>query len=214
MRKLPILLIFALALGAFAQDSVNTKIPNVAVLDVEGSLNTFSREDLAAITARFETELAKTNQVRLLERRNMDLILQEQGFQQSGACNSAECQVQMGQLLGVDRIITGSISKMKNLYTLNLKMVDVENGQNLRSYALDIRGGLDVVLRGGCYEMAQVFAGLKQPKEGHQVLSEERRIWPWVLGSSLAIGGLAVAVLVLLQDDGKPSDNTVNADIQ
>lgn len=177
-------------------------LPNVAVLDITGNFKDFSREDLSAIAGRFETELSKTGKMQILERRSMDLILQEQGFQQSGACNSSECQVQMGQLLGVDRIITGTLTKVDKLYTLNLKMVDVGSGQNSLSHALDIRGSLEDVMRGGCYEMAQIFAGLKKPTDSHTVLTAEKgSVWPWIIGGTAVVAGAVVAVVVLTQDD-------------
>jgi len=192
---------------AFAQTD-QSAIRNVAVLDISGSFKDFTREDLSAIASRFETELQKTGKVQVLERRNMDLILQEQGFQQSGACNTSECQVEVGQLLGVDRIITGSITKVDKLYTLNMKMVDVGSGQNQMSHALDIRGSLEDVLRGGCYEMAQIFAGLKQPEDSHTVLTAEgSSVWPWIAGG-VGLVAAGVATYVILTQGGSESDDT------
>jgi hypothetical protein len=165
---------------------------NVAVLDISGSFKDFSREDLSAVASRFETELAKTAQVNVLERRKMDLILQEQDFQQSTECKSSECQVKAGQLLGVDRIITGTLSKVDKLYTLNLKMIQVESGVIVLSYALDIHGDMEALFRGGCFEMAQIFSGLKKPANNHGVLTMEKPSkWPWIVGGLgvLAIGG-------------------------
>lgn len=193
---------------AFAQSPA--PVANVAVLDISGNFKDFSREDLSAVAGRFETELAKTSRMQVLERRNMDLILQEQGFQQSGACNSSECQVQVGQLLGVDHIITGSLTKVGSLYTLNLKMVDVGSGQNTLSHALDIRGSLEDVLRGGCYEMAQIFAGLKKPNDSHTVLTAEKSsVWPWIVGGVALVAGAVVTVVVLTQDDSATDKKAV-----
>ena len=183
--------------------SLSSAVSNIAVLDITGSFKYFTRDDLAAITSRFETELMKTEKVKVLERRNMDMILQEQGFQQSGACNTSECQVQVGQLLGVDRIITGSLTKADKLYTMNLKMVDVGNGQNIMSHALDIRGSMEDLMRGGCFEMAQIFAGLKKPSNDHSVLtSEKASLWPWIVGGVAVIAG-AVTTVVIITQSGK-----------
>ena len=164
-----------LSSGSSASSGVkHAQVLHVAVLAIAGSTKDFSKEELDAVTSRFETELMNTGKLIVLERRNMDMILQEQGFQQTGACNSSECQVQVGQLLGVDRIITGSITKVEKLYTVNLKMVNVENGQNEMSQAIDIRGTMEDVMRGGCYELAQIFSGLKKPTSEHSVLTAEK----------------------------------------
>jgi TolB-like protein len=187
--------------GSDSAVTMSSKL-NVAVLDITGSGSDFSKEDLLAITSRFETELMRTGAVQVLERRNMDMILQEQGFQQSGACNTSECQIEVGQLLGVDRIITGSINKVDRLYTINLRMVHVGTGQNELSHALDIRGTMEDVLRGGCYEMAQIFAGLKEPTESHTVLTAEKSsIWPWVLGGVGVATAVITTVIITSQED-------------
>jgi TolB-like protein len=170
---------------------------NVAVLDFEGSLKDFTREELMAITNRFETEMMKAGVYQVLERRNMDYILQEQGFQQTGACNTSECQVEIGQLLGVELIVNGSVSKVGDVISLNLKMVDVGSGKNQMSHALDIRGDMQSVLRGGCYEMAQIFSGKKQPTDSHTVLAEESALWPWIVGGvAVLTGGVLTAVVL------------------
>ena len=56
-------------------------------------------EQLNFITGKFAGELMNTQVFHMLDRGQMDYILKEQGFQQTGTCNSSECQVQMGQLL-------------------------------------------------------------------------------------------------------------------
>ena len=179
-------------------------LPNVAVLDFDGSKDVFKKEELQAITTRFETELMKLGVFQVLERRNMDDILKEQGFQQSGACNTSECQVQIGQLLGVERIINGTVTKVKDVITLNVKMVDVGSGKNLMSHALDIQGDLDLVLRGGCYEMAQIIGGKKKPDDSHTVLTAQKAsIWPWVIGGVVVVGGGAATYLILNKKTAK-----------
>jgi TolB-like protein len=193
---LKIIIVFV-SVPLFAQNKVN-----VAVLDLEGDKKEFSREDLMAVTSRFETELMKTGVFQILERRNMDVILQEQGFQQSGACNTSECQVEIGQLLGVEQIISGSITKMGNIITLNVKMVDVGSGQNKISHALDIKGDLELLMRGGCYEMAAIISGKKQPDKDHTVLTAEKSsVWPWIVGGVAITAGVVITIILLDKDD-------------
>ena len=182
---------------------------NVAVLDLTGNPQEFSADELRTVTSRFETELMKLDVYQVLERRDMSLILQEQDFQGSDLCNTSECQVQLGQLLGVERILSGSVSKVGNLITLNVKMVDVGSGRNLLSHALDIRGNMETVLRGGCFELAQIFAGKKKPSNDHTVLAAERPLWPWIAGATALVAGGVVAVLVLTADE-EPSSYDVN----
>jgi hypothetical protein len=58
----------------------------------------------------------------------MESILQEQGFQLSG-CTSTECAVEAGKLLGVEKMVTGSVGKIGDLYNINIRLFDVGTGQ-------------------------------------------------------------------------------------
>ena len=42
----------------------------------------------------------------------MDDLLKEQGFQQTGSCDSDACIVQAGRILGVPGIIVGSVGRV------------------------------------------------------------------------------------------------------
>ena len=195
----------------FASTAKHDRKSNVAILEFTGSFKVFTREDIHAITNRFETELMKTDSFTVLERRNMDAILQEQGFQQTGACSSSECQVKVGQLLGVDRIITGEVSKVGDIVSMNLKMVDVEKGNNVLSHALDIKGSMQDVLHGGCYEMAQIFSGRQKPNGERSILTVEKSsVWPWIVGGLGVVAIGAGTYVVLNKDSSKRADYTVN----
>ena len=64
--------------------------------------------DAAVVSEQLRVELTKNSSIRLVERGQMHEILKEQGFQQSGCTNDA-CAVEVGQLLGVKRMIVGSV---------------------------------------------------------------------------------------------------------
>ena len=83
--------------------------PTVAILDFEGQ--GVSQAEVKTLSERMRTEIGKTNAVRLIERKAVDKIMQEQGLQQSG-CTTDECAAEVGQLLGVQFMISGSIGKM------------------------------------------------------------------------------------------------------
>jgi len=183
---------------------------NVAVLPFTGNSDV-KPDELAAITSRFESELMSQGTFRVLERRNVDAILREQGFQQSGMCNTSDCQVEVGQMLGVERIITGEVTRMDKLWSLTLRMVDVGTGAVAASHVLDIKGKLETVLRGGCPEMAEIIAGKKQPTGTRTVLAEEKTgvsPWVWVASGTVLVGGGVAAALLLTQDNGSSSGST------
>ena len=57
----------------------------------------------------------------LSELENVEEVIIEQGFQQSG-CTTTECAVEIGQLLGTDKLLLGSVGRIGRIYTINAKM--------------------------------------------------------------------------------------------
>ena len=119
------LLLFSF-LPLFAQDTRHT----VAILDFEGQ--DISVQEVQTLTERMRSEIGSTNAVRLIERKAIESIMAEQGLAQSG-CVSDECAAEVGQLLGVQFMINGSIGKIGDKYTIDVKMFSVETGATERT---------------------------------------------------------------------------------
>ncbi len=115
----------------------------VAILDFEG--RGISQLEAQTLTDRFTSELANTNAMILVERNQMNEILDEQGFQQSG-CTSAECAAEVGALLGVQHMIGGSFGKLGNSYTIDAKMFSVETGKTEKTVSATYKGEIDGLL--------------------------------------------------------------------
>ena len=133
-------------------------IPDCAVLDLEG-VNVDSSTTLV-LSEKLRREVFRTEAVRLVERSRMDVILQEQGFQQTG-CTSSECQVETGRLLGVSQLIAGSVSKMgaSGTWHLSLTLIDVETGAILRMADWTHSGAIEEVMENGIAETVQKLLG-------------------------------------------------------
>lgn len=178
------------------------RIPNLAVLAFTGNAGT-DPEDLKAVAGRLESELMRTGSFRVVERRNVDAILREQGFQESGACNTSDCQVEVGQILGVERIVSGELTHMGKLWSLTVRQVDVGTGALVTSHVLDIQGSLETVLRGGCPQMADILSGRSKPTENRTVLQEKsNNTWMWIAGGAAIATGGVVAAILLSRDQG------------
>ena len=102
--------------------------------------------DADLLTDRLNAELFKTGLVNIIERAQMTEILKEQGFQQSGACTDNECIVQMGQMLGVEMMVYGSVGQMGSMYLVNLRSIDVATGQMKNVVSEDISGTIEDVV--------------------------------------------------------------------
>lgn len=107
--------------------AADTSVITAAVLDLEFKEGV-SAGVVSTVSDYLRTQLVKTNKFIIVTRENMESILKEQQFQLSG-CTSQECIVQLGQLLGVRKMFTGSIGKVGTTYIINLKIIDVQTGK-------------------------------------------------------------------------------------
>ena len=119
---------------------------NLAILDLDAV--SISTEESVVLTNRLRSEVFSTNRFVLVERNEMNEILKEQGFQLTG-CTSSECLVEAGQLLNVNQMIGGSIGKIGNTYTIEIRLIDISTGKILAMAAEDIQGRIDDVLKTG-----------------------------------------------------------------
>ncbi len=144
--------------GGAADTSAKKK--TVAVLEFSSSSPEVGKNELATLTNRFRTILVKTNVYDVLERQKMGDILKEQDFTLSDACNSAECAVQVGQLLGVEYMIAGDIGKLGNTYSVDLRLISVTSGKILQTESQDHDGKIDGLF-GALTAIGDYFAGIK-----------------------------------------------------
>ncbi len=99
---------------------------NMAVADLEPQ--NVSSGDSAVIADMLRNELVKTGAYNIVEKKNMDKLLAEQAFQQTG-CTSEECAVKLGKLLNVQRIVVGSFGRLLNKYYISVRVINVETGK-------------------------------------------------------------------------------------
>ena len=118
----------------------------IAVVDFRG--NNVTEGDCRALTDRLRAELFNTKHYKVIEREMMEEIIKEQGFQQSG-CSTDECMVEVGKLIGVEKIVGGSISKVGRTYSVSSRIVSVETGKILKGATYDYKGEIDELLTTG-----------------------------------------------------------------
>jgi TolB-like protein len=73
-------------------------------------------------------EFSQSDRYEVIDRGNMNKILKEQKFQMSG-CVAQECKVEAGQVLGVGKIVSGSVGLVGKTYYLTLLLIDVQTGK-------------------------------------------------------------------------------------
>ena len=109
-------LFIALAALTFQVNAQTTQgKQTVALLEFEG--RGISQLEAKTLTDRLMSEMVNTDAVIMVERNQMEEILNEQGFQQSG-CTSSECAAEVGALLGVQNMVSGAFGKLGNSLSL------------------------------------------------------------------------------------------------
>ena len=185
----------------------------VALLEFEG--RGISQLEAKTLTDRLMSEMVNTDAVIMVERNQMDEILNEQGFQQSG-CTSSECAAEVGALLGVQNMVSGSFGKLGNSYTIDAKMFSVETGATIRTVSKTYKGPVDNLLT-VIEVVGWEIVGLKAPQDKLDILAAadpalmantkksgggktlRRLMW-----TTLLLGGGAAAYLAATVEDPVP----------
>lgn len=201
---------------ALSQGAAN--LPLIAVMPLEGQEG-LEPGASKVVTDALSDALVKTGRVRVMERSQIESILQEQGFQQSGACSGGECAVEVGKLLSIDKMVVGSLGKLGESYSFTIRLVNVETGEILGSSRRMQRGEIDgvvtQVLPGVAQELVaalpQVAGGdpskvsdapvpsrpIPEPSSPSQEVQGSVRWGWWLAGGAVVAGGAAAAVLLM-----------------
>ncbi len=81
----------------------------------------------------------------LVERTQMDKIFEQFNIQNTG-CVSDSCAVELGKMLGADRIIMGQVGLIGRTYSVSARIIDLESSKTLRSADRQYRGSIDELM--------------------------------------------------------------------
>jgi TolB-like protein len=128
--------------------------PTLAVLDFEP----IGVDQITAktLTERFRTVTVEIGAYTVISRGDMDQILQEQQFQLSG-CASDECIVEVGKILGAQYMLGASLGRVGDTYTIDMRIIDVESSEIVRSTSFNMAGKIDKLLTDGLKEVAGII---------------------------------------------------------
>jgi WD40 repeat protein/curli biogenesis system outer membrane secretion channel CsgG len=99
----------------------------VAVLDFQQN-GTFDSHDIGKIVAEwFTTALVDSGRFEIIERRLLQQILEEQKIGSSGLIDPRSAS-QLGRLLGVKTVVSGTVQNYDRTFELNTRLIDVETG--------------------------------------------------------------------------------------
>ena len=117
--------------GALAAD-------RIAMLD-------FQPEDISesyarTFTDRVRTALVSYSQFEVMEREKFEAIMEEQKIQLSGLCDE-DCVVEVGQIAGVQYMLSGNIRDLGQTIYVSGRIIDVETSKIMASQDLTVKVG-------------------------------------------------------------------------
>jgi TolB-like protein len=173
-----------------------TKNETIAVFDFIG--NDINSNTARTLSDRLRIELVKYNFINVLERSRIDAILEEQAIQMSGCVD--ECLVEIGKLLGATSIITGSIGKVGDYYTINARKINATTGKLENAFGYDSKLGIESLLVNGMNEVAyQIVYGEKLSNTLQVIPKEPIDPVELMMGGIFCItGGIIVWIMVLV----------------
>ena len=176
--------------------ALNTKNETIAVFDFIG--NDINSNTARTLSDRLRIELVKYNFINVLERSRIDAILEEQAIQMSGCVD--ECLVEVGKLLGATSIITGSIGKVGDYYTINARKINATTGKLENAFGYDSKLGIESLLVNGMNEVAyQIVYGEKLSNTLQVIPKEPIDPVELMMGGIFCItGGIIVWIMVLV----------------
>ena len=84
-----------------------------------------------AISELLTHHFVSSAQFSVVERSNLNSVLEEQSLQLTGAIDSASA-VKVGKLVGAELLVLGSVDRLGGKYQVNARIVDTASGYSLR----------------------------------------------------------------------------------
>ncbi len=127
--------------------NLNGELKEKTTISVYGLKSIGIPQSLAeSLQEHLESNLLKYELFDVMSRSDIELILKEKGFQLSGASLDENHVIEAGHILGVEKIITGTISIVGSTYNLVLKLIDVKSAKIENSVSHKHVGNKDSLL--------------------------------------------------------------------
>lgn len=117
----------------------------VSVMDLKVTSG-ISQPEGEQLTNKLLNELASIKAFDVIDRGKRDEILNEWKWIQSGACDQSSCLVEVGKMLGANKMIGGNIGKVGASYSVELQMVDVKTGKVEMPFSREYTGDVSTLL--------------------------------------------------------------------
>lgn len=145
----------------------------IAVLDFQQQGEGFASSDMGAMVAEwFITALVKEGRFDVVERGLLNKVLEEQKLAMTGMVDP-NTATQLGRLLGVKVIISGSVMRLEDIIEINARIIDVESASIIT--AENVKSTTATRLEDLVIQMSEKII-MDFPLEGYVVLRDGNRV--------------------------------------
>ena len=172
----------------FSKYTSNVK-PTIVVLDFKLiTLGSITEREVLVLSSKFRTAIIKTNKYRVLERENVEAVLEEHNFslQDFADCSGGQCAIKLGGLLSAQKLIIGDIGRLGKTYSITAKIIDTSTG------LVEENGTVDEVYRGKDEGLIKVFGVIAKKLTG--TYKPGWKWWYYVIVGAL-LGGEVIMVI-------------------
>ena len=152
MKKILLLVLFVTSL--FAREYI-------AIIDFEGI--GVSKSDARALTQRLTSEMISIGEYQIVERSEMNRLMEEQKFQYSG-CVDIQCAVDIGKMIGAKFMVVGTVTKIGRTFAIDSRMIDVKTSESYISAQYNGDDSIDDLLTMGMVSIAYQLSEMELPK--------------------------------------------------
>lgn len=144
-KKIVSILLIISCLFMIAANTEKKELPRVmsyiAVMELAGGKEV-DKELISLLTDVVIEELVHLGDYTVIDRANRDEILSEVGFQMTG-CVEEKCTVEAGKILGVGKIVVGSVAKISGTYVVRLQLINIETATIEAATSQTYKGEVD-----------------------------------------------------------------------
>ena len=123
--------------GSLKENTLNIPTKDRINIGIKGFTNATQQQDLEkTVTEVFITAFGKSEAFNIIERQQLEKVLNEFELSQSGIIDTSTSK-EIGKLTGVEAIVTGTVSQMGDNQRVDARVIDISTGRVIIAERVD-----------------------------------------------------------------------------